>query len=105
MFYERIKSLRLSTGMNQVEFGKRIGVTKQCVCNWENNNIQPSIDMVIRIARVFSVTSDYLLGLTDTISVDVSGLGEAEILHIQNVINDMKALHSMVDSAKHTDTP
>ena len=39
MFDERIRELRHSLGINQVEFGKRLNVTKQCISNWENNNI------------------------------------------------------------------
>ena len=37
MFDERIRELRHSLGINQVEFGKRLNVTKQCISNWENN--------------------------------------------------------------------
>lgn len=90
MFSERIKELRKSTGLNQVQFGKKLFVTKQCVSNWENDNIMPSIDMLIRIATTFSVSTDYLLGLKNQHTVDVSGLTNSQILHIQNVINDLK---------------
>ena len=58
MFDERIRELRHSLGINQVEFGKRLNVTKQCISNWENNNIMPSIDMLIRISKTFSVSAD-----------------------------------------------
>ena len=61
MFNERIKSLRTSLGLNQVEFGKKINVTKQSVCNWENGNILPSIEMLKKISNEFSVSTDYLL--------------------------------------------
>ncbi|MEE1024332.1 MAG: helix-turn-helix transcriptional regulator, partial [Acutalibacteraceae bacterium] len=44
MFGTRIKELRLSLGLNQVAFASRLCVTKQSVSNWENGNIQPSID-------------------------------------------------------------
>ena len=92
MFEERIKELRLSLGINQVEFGKRINVSKQCVCNWENGNIQPSIEMLVRIATTFSVSADYLLGLENINTVDVTGLSNEQILHIRNVIADIKSL-------------
>ena len=92
MFDERIKELRLSLGINQVEFGKRIGVSKQCVSNWENDNIQPSIDMLVRVANAFSVSADYLLGLNDVTALDVSGLTSEQIMHIRAVIIDMKNL-------------
>lgn len=55
MFGTRIRELRESLGLNQVKFGNRIGVNKQCVSNWENNNIMPSIDMLVRVAKQFSV--------------------------------------------------
>ena len=74
MFYERVKELRNSLGINQVEFGKRINVSKQCISNWESGYIQPSIDMLIRIAETFSVSADYLLGLSDKPTLDVEGL-------------------------------
>ena len=64
MFDERLKELRKSLGINQIEFGKRLNVTKQCISNWENNNIMPSIDMLIRISKTFSVSADYLLAWT-----------------------------------------
>lgn len=78
MFNERIKELRLSLGINQIEFGKKLNVTKQCVSNWENDNIQPSIDMLMKICNTFSVNADYLLGIDQTETVDISSLNEEE---------------------------
>ena len=78
MFNERIKELRLALGINQIEFGRKLNVTKQCVSNWENGNIQPSIDMLIRICKVFSVSADYLLGLEHSENVDISLLNDDE---------------------------
>ena len=89
MFSERVKELRLSLGINQVEFGRRLNVSKQCVSNWENGNIQPSIDMLRKIAERFSVSADYLLGLDDIRTIDVTGLTAEQILHVQNIINDI----------------
>lgn len=90
MFDERIRELRHSLGINQVEFGKRLNVTKQCISNWENNNIMPSIDMLIRISKTFSVSADYLLGLENRQTLDVNGLSAEQILHLQALINDLK---------------
>ena len=90
MFYERIKELRQSLGINQVEFGKRINVSKQCISNWERGYIQPSIDMLIRIAQTFSVSADYLLGLNDRPTLDAEGLTPEQILHIRALIDDIR---------------
>lgn len=90
MFYERIKELRMSLGINQVQFARKLNVTKQCVSNWENANLQPSIDMLVRIATKFSVSTDYLLGLNDKPTLDVEGLSNEQILHIRNIIDDIR---------------
>ena len=90
MFYERIKELRLSLGLNQVQFGKKINVSKQCISNWESGYIQPSVDILTRIARTFCVSADYLLGLNDNLTLDVSGLTPEQVMHIQAVVNDLK---------------
>lgn len=45
--------LRLARNLSQVDLAKALGVTKQSISNWENNNIQPSIDMLIRLAQFF----------------------------------------------------
>ncbi len=90
MFSTRIKELRKSLGINQVEFGKRLSVTKQCISNWENGNIQPSIDMLIKIATTFSVSADFLLGLSEKCTLDVTGLTNTEVFHLQNLIEDLK---------------
>lgn len=90
MFSERIKELRISMGLNQVEFAKKLNVTKQSISNWENGNIQPSIDMLVRIANVFSVSADYLLGLDMRSTIDVSNLSEKQKSHIQAIIDDIR---------------
>lgn len=90
MFYERIKELRLALKMNQVEFANKLNITKQCVSNWENAYIQPSVYMLIKIAKTFSVSTDWLLGLNSQDSLDVSGLSIDEIMHLENIINDLK---------------
>lgn len=44
MLNTRIKELRTARNLSQVQMAKLLGVTKQSVSNWENNNIQPSVD-------------------------------------------------------------
>ncbi len=90
MFSKRIKELRLAHGLNQVQLAKQLSVTKQSVSNWENDNIQPSIEMLIKIADFFSISSDYLLGRDDKQFIDVSGLSDNESAHIQLIVKDLK---------------
>ena len=66
MLNQRIRILRQARGLSQVELARILGVTKQSVSNWENDNIQPSIEMLKKIAQTFVVSADYLLGLDDS---------------------------------------
>lgn len=90
---ENIKKLRLAYGINQVTFGNMLGVTKQCVSNWENDNVLPSIEMLIKMADIFCVTTDYLLGRSEEAMIDVSDLTIEQREHIAILINDLKSLN------------
>ncbi len=89
MFEDIIKQLRLNQGLNQVELAKELHVTKQCISNWENGNIAPSVDMLIKIAKYFSVSTDYLLGMDNRRYIETTGLTDRQITHIQQIIGDI----------------
>lgn len=86
---ENIKKLRVARGINQVEFGKALGVSKQCVSNWENDNVMPSIEMLCKIADYFLVSTDFLLGRKEERSIELAGLTNEQIAHISLIINDL----------------
>lgn len=90
---ENIKNLRIRSGLNQVEFAKRIGVTKQCVSNWENDNVMPSIEMLIKLADFFKVSTDYLLGKSSDCMIDATGLTDEQSAHIRLLIKDFCELN------------
>ena len=89
MLGERIKNLRMNKSLSQVDLAKCLCVTKQSVSNWENENIMPSIEMLIKIANYFSVSTDYLLGLSEKHTLNTDGLSELQISHIQTIIDDI----------------
>ena len=90
MLSKKIYELRLSFGWTQVQLAQKLGVTKQTVSNWENDNIQPSIDMLIKLSKIFGASTDYLLGLTPTNYINVDGLPISFVSHIVEIINDYK---------------
>lgn len=95
MFATRIKNLRQSRELDQVQLAEKLGVKKQSISNWENDNIMPSIDMLIRIADFFHVSTDYLLG-RDVLEpsapqmLDITGLTPRQIDHIRFMVNDLR---------------
>ena len=54
MISERIRQLRKAFNISQVELANKLGVTKQCISNWENDNILPSIDMLVKLSILFA---------------------------------------------------
>lgn len=90
MLNQQIRSLRQARGMSQVALAKRLGVTKQSVSNWENDNIQPSVDMLVRMAGVFSVSTDYLLGLDQREYLDVTGLSREKVAHLRKLVEYLR---------------
>ena len=89
MLNERIRELRVASGLSQVELADKLGVSKQSVSNWENDNIQPSIEMLVKIARTFNVSTDFLLGEDNHTYIEVTNLTKIQIRHVQQIINDI----------------
>lgn len=90
MLSEQIKNLRLAHHLTQVDLAKELNVTKQTVSNWENDNIQPSIDMLVKLADFFGVTTDYMLDREILTSINAKGLSNEEIAHINLIIKDLR---------------
>lgn len=61
MFGVRIAVLRVGKGWTQAELAKKIGVSASAVGMYEHGRREPSLDLVIRLAQEFSVTTDFLL--------------------------------------------
>ena len=91
MLGDVIKKLRTSHNLSQVQLAKSLNVSKQTVSNWENNNILPSIDMLMKLSGFFSVSTDYLLELDSRRYIEVSGLTDTQLAHIQQIIKDITA--------------
>lgn len=101
MLGDRIKLIREANNLKQVEFGRILNVTKQTVSNWENNNIQPSVEMIKKILTNFGVSSDYILELED-IRPHFIFLNKAlpidKVAHIQFLIKDMEELYAKLEN-------
>lgn len=76
--YEKIKNLRVHSGMSQVQLAERLGITKSAVNAWETGTNSPSLSYIIRLAQVFGVSTDYLLGVNERLTVDITNLDELQ---------------------------
>ena len=62
---ESLKRFRKWTGLNQEERAAKLGVKRQAYQPYETGKVKPSVDMVLKMAKAFGVSADYLLGLSD----------------------------------------
>ncbi len=62
IFGETLRTLRLSEQLSQESLGKKLGVCNQTVSFWEIGKREPDLDMLVKIAEYFQVSTDYLLG-------------------------------------------
>ena len=90
MLGQHINELRLSLGWSQVQLAEKLNISKQTVSNWENDNIQPSIEMLVRIAKLFHVSTDYLLDQDSARTIHGDGLPKNFIAHLTQIIEDYK---------------
>lgn len=89
MLGDRIRALREARLLTQVQLANVLHVSKQSVSNWENNNILPSVEMLVTMAHFFSVSTDYLLELEHRQFIEISGLSPAQLAHVQLIIQDI----------------
>jgi len=82
---KKLKKLRLENKLNQKQVADRVGLAISAISSYESGIRYPSYDVLIKLSKIFHVSTDYLLGIKNTRNIDVSGLDENEI----NVIAQM----------------
>ena len=82
-FGDVLRTLRKGRGMTQSELGAQIGLSKAVISKYETGLGYPSFDVLIRISQFFGVSTDYMLGVAGSKTMDISGLTEsqADALH------------------------
>lgn len=89
-FGNRLKALRLKSNMTQGQLAKKLNLTKSVISAYETDLRLPSYDVLIHIAKIYNVTTDYLLGLERKQEIDFSGLTNEEIEAVLNLIKVMR---------------
>ncbi len=85
----RLKELRINKHLRQEQVAEIIGVTKSTISAYENDLRQPSFETLLRLANLYRVSTDYLLGRTDTLSVDLTDLTTAEATLVTELVSSM----------------
>lgn len=90
-FGENLRNLRKGRGMTQSELGGKISLSKAVISKYETGLGYPSFDVLIRIARFFGVTTDYLLGVAGSKSLDITGLTESQADALHRLVAELRS--------------
>ena len=69
MLSDNIRSYRKKNNLSQDELAEKIGVSRQSVSFWETGQTQPTLDNIISLSKIFNISSDELLGNTESINI------------------------------------
>lgn len=86
----RIKQLREEKGLTQTELAKRLGITRSSVNAWEMGISVPSTQYIVELAEMFRVSTDYLLGVEFTATIDIGGLTQEDVQLIHGIVEHLK---------------
>ena len=78
-FGNKLRALRKEAGMTQTELARLLNISKSVVSYYELRERTPSPDVLIRLAEVFHITTDYLLGIEHKKLIDVSDLSDDDV--------------------------
>ncbi|MBE6667606.1 MAG: helix-turn-helix transcriptional regulator [Ruminococcaceae bacterium] len=91
---DRIRYLREKAGFTQTYLAKRLGISRSAVNSWEMSLSSPSVANILEMMQLFNVSADYLLSVSDKLSVDISDLSSEEqelILRLISCFKENKA--------------
>ena len=89
-FGNRLKRLRLESGLTQQQLADKLRVTKSVVSYYELQERYPSPEVLLKLASIFHVSTDYLLGIDHTNTLDLTGLTDADIIILKQLIELLK---------------
>ncbi|MBQ4269634.1 MAG: helix-turn-helix transcriptional regulator [Clostridia bacterium] len=64
-FAEQLRDLRIEKNLSRAQLAQQLNVSIRLISYWENGHRECDFDMLIKLADLFSVSVDYLLGRTD----------------------------------------
>lgn len=91
---KRLKKLRIERNLTQQQVAERIWVSKAMVSAYELSIRTPSFEVLIKLSKLFGVSTDYLLGLESdekvTKTVNLEGLSDDQQRIIIELVENMK---------------
>lgn len=89
-FGGRLKKLRLDAGLTQKQLADKLGITKSVVSYYEQQERNPSPEVLVQLSRIFHTSTDFLLGLDTRKVLDVSELSDEEAALVRELVEALK---------------
>ena len=86
MVSDMIKNLREDAGYSQSELARKLGISRSSVNSWEMGLSTPTTPYIVEIAKIFHISTDYLLGLDKQRCIILDGYNNTEIELIYNLL-------------------
>ena len=103
----RIKQLREQNNLTQIDLAQTLNVSSRAIGYWESGERDLSTDTIILIAKYFSCTTDYLLGLTNDpkLQIDPNDEHSYVVYYAKGKNVDAKKLKHLIDAlvSQHED--
>lgn len=88
---EKLKALRLKTGLTQKQVSDRLGVSPAIISGYETGERTPSTEVLLALSYLYNCSTDYLLGKTKN--------GAANVIHLDGLsAPQVKALRALIDA-------
>jgi len=89
-FGNTLKELRQKAGMTQKDLASKIGVTKSVISYYELSERSPSPEMLMKLAAIFHVSTDFLLGIQKQDTIDLSGLSAEDRMLVRTMVDTLR---------------
>lgn len=87
----KLKALRLEKNLTQKQVADRSGVAISAISSYESGSRYPSYDVLIKLSRIFHVSTDYLLGMTNIRTIDITGLKDEDIELVSQLVDTLRS--------------
>ena len=89
---ERLKNLRLEKSLTQKQIAERVGVAISAISSYESGLRYPTYDTLVKLANIYHVSSDYLIGISPKRNIDVEGLSPEAVTLISQMVEMLRSL-------------
>ncbi|GAB6091844.1 helix-turn-helix domain-containing protein [Furfurilactobacillus curtus] len=97
-FGERMKAVRKSKRLTQLDLAKRLNVSKGTVSSYEQGLSYPTLETFVKLCTILDTSSDYLLGISDNLPFKMGGLTDAQMESVLQFISVIEQANDIIEN-------